>query len=216
MNENSPNPYAPPLAALSIAEPASGMQIASLSIRFGTYVADYIVSYAITLAVFSALVAAKFELSVLTSGWRYFAFSYGLTFVFYLVFESLFRRTPGKWIFGTRVVDRSGNPPSFEQIVKRSLARLIPMEPLSLFGSRPLGWHDSLSETRVVRTRGAGTMSPEESFAPPPLSAEEANRPANWASMSDAEKSLWGMRERERRSSIARQRWSDSASSKDG
>jgi hypothetical protein len=40
----------------------------------------------------------------------------------------------------------------------RSAARSIPFEPFSFLGGQPTGWHDRLSETRVVRkARASGT-----------------------------------------------------------
>ena len=68
--------------------------------------------------------------------------------------EALFQRTLAKFLTGTRVVRADGTRPSFAQILGRSFARFIPFEAFSfLFGSHPVGWHDSLSGTRVVLTR---------------------------------------------------------------
>jgi uncharacterized RDD family membrane protein YckC len=63
----------------------------------------------------------------------------------------LWARTPGKWVFGTVVVNESGGKPSFGRVLKRTFSRFIPFEPFSFFGER--GWHDSLSDTLVVRKR---------------------------------------------------------------
>ncbi len=73
----------------------------------------------------------------------------------YFVFtEALFQRTLAKFITGTMVVNADGGRPSFGQIVGRSFARLIPFEAFSFLGSRnPVGWHDSMSGTRVISTR---------------------------------------------------------------
>ena len=46
-----------------------------------------------------------------------------------------------------------GRTPRFPQILGRSLARLIPFEAFSFFGALGVGWHDSFSNTRVIRTR---------------------------------------------------------------
>jgi uncharacterized RDD family membrane protein YckC len=76
-----------------------------------------------------------------------------LTVLFYYIgMESLFGKTFGKFITRTRVVNSAGGPPSFGQVVGRSLARFIPFEAFSFFGGKghPVGWHDSLSNTRVV------------------------------------------------------------------
>ena len=71
---------------------------------------------------------------------------------YYVVTEALFQRTIAKFITNTKVVKEDGSCPSFGQILGRSFARLIPFEALSFFnGKNPVGWHDSLSGTRVVR-----------------------------------------------------------------
>jgi uncharacterized RDD family membrane protein YckC len=70
---------------------------------------------------------------------------------YFVVMEALFQRTIAKFLTGTRVVTPDGGRPSFGQIVGRSFARLIPFEAFSFLGSaNPIGWHDSLSGTRVV------------------------------------------------------------------
>ncbi|QDU54526.1 RDD family protein [Aeoliella mucimassa] len=71
--------------------------------------------------------------------------------VYFLVMESLFQKTIGKMLTGTKVVDVDGRRPSFQQLLGRSLSRFVPFEAFSfLGGSRPVGWHDSWSGTRVV------------------------------------------------------------------
>jgi uncharacterized RDD family membrane protein YckC len=75
---------------------------------------------------------------------------------YYIVMEGMFQRTIGKMITGTRVVRIDGGRPSLGQVVGRTFARLIPFEAFSFLGGNgyPVGWHDSLSGTRVVRSRG--------------------------------------------------------------
>ena len=69
-----------------------------------------------------------------------------------ILLEGFLGRTLGKFVTGTRVVAVDGGRASWGQIVGRTFARLIPFEPFSFFGSSPpVGWHDSLSGTRVVR-----------------------------------------------------------------
>jgi uncharacterized RDD family membrane protein YckC len=70
---------------------------------------------------------------------------------YWIGFEYAFGKTPAKFLTRTKVVDENGNKPSFGAIVGRTFARLIPFEPFSFLGSRPVGWHDSLSGTRVVK-----------------------------------------------------------------
>lgn len=71
--------------------------------------------------------------------------------LYYLIFESIWQRTPGKWATKTKVVKLDGTKPSFWRILGRSLARAIPFNALSfLFGKYPYGWHDMISGTMVV------------------------------------------------------------------
>ncbi|OGC84984.1 hypothetical protein A3F55_01175 [Candidatus Adlerbacteria bacterium RIFCSPHIGHO2_12_FULL_53_18] len=71
--------------------------------------------------------------------------------LYYIFFESIWQRTPGKWATGTKVVKLDGTKPGFWRIVGRSFSRLIPFEALSfLFGHYPYGWHDRISKTMVV------------------------------------------------------------------
>ncbi|TZF89760.1 RDD family protein [Lysobacter lacus] len=45
-------------------------------------------------------------------------------------------RTPGKFIFGTCVVNTDGYAPSLGQAVGRTLCRMIPCEPFSVLFAR--------------------------------------------------------------------------------
>ena len=77
--------------------------------------------------------------------------SYAIAFLgYYIVMESVWQRTIGKFLFGTKVVAMDGGKPSFGQVVGRSFARYIPFEALSFLASNPQGWHDSLPKTLVV------------------------------------------------------------------
>ena len=74
---------------------------------------------------------------------------------YYIVCELAFGRTVGKFVTGTRVVNSQGQVATTGQIIGRSFARMIPFEAFSFFGGKgfPVGWHDSLSGTRVIKTR---------------------------------------------------------------
>lgn len=80
-------------------------------------------------------------------------FSLASFFFYYFVMELAFGRTVGKFITGTKVVRADGSHPSAGQIVGRTLSRIIPFEAFSFFSSPCVGWHDSLSGTRVIKTR---------------------------------------------------------------
>lgn len=82
-----------------------------------------------------------------------FLFGAVICLVYYIFFEGLAGRTPGKFITGTKVVNELGKKASFLQIVGRSCSRLIPFEIFSFLGDSGRGWHDSLSNTYVVKCR---------------------------------------------------------------
>ncbi|MCE9556508.1 MAG: RDD family protein [Planctomycetes bacterium] len=70
---------------------------------------------------------------------------------YFILTEGLLQRSPAKFITGTKVVNVHGQRPTWRQIAGRTLARFIPFEPFSfLFGPEAIGWHDSLSDTRVI------------------------------------------------------------------
>lgn len=69
------------------------------------------------------------------------------TLLYYVLFESFFQTTPGKFINNNVVVTNDGSKPSFLRILGRTLCRFIPLEPvLFYFGNR---LHDNLSNTGV-------------------------------------------------------------------
>lgn len=74
----------------------------------------------------------------------------GVYLLYYILLESIFGLTIGKIITGTRLVDYQGNKPAFGKVLLRSLIRLIPIEWFTYLTKYPLGWHDSLSKTKVV------------------------------------------------------------------
>jgi uncharacterized RDD family membrane protein YckC len=78
-------------------------------------------------------------------GWFFF----GILFLYYLLFESIFTRTPGKWVTYSKVVDKEGKRPSFSSIFIRSLSRLIIIDLFFIpFLGKPL--HDYVSKTQLV------------------------------------------------------------------
>ena len=69
---------------------------------------------------------------------------------YYVLSESLFAKSPAKFITKTTVMRTDGSKPKLKQIIGRTFARLIPFEFVSFFGHNPTGWHDRLSGTMVV------------------------------------------------------------------
>lgn len=75
--------------------------------------------------------------------------------IYSLLLEFKWGKTIGKIVTMTKVIYvPSSNTPYFAVCIRRSLSRLIPFDPLSyLFSLKPAGWHDRISNTRVVRTK---------------------------------------------------------------
>jgi hypothetical protein len=70
--------------------------------------------------------------------------------IYYFFFEFLFSATPAKFLSETRVVDEEyEDKPYYKEIIARTFCRFIPFEPFSFFGR--IGWHDGLSNTKVVK-----------------------------------------------------------------
>ncbi len=70
-------------------------------------------------------------------------------FVYYLFFEGIFARTPGKWFTISKVINSNGGKPSFFQAIIRSLVRLTVIDCFFIpFLNKPL--HDYLSRTDVA------------------------------------------------------------------
>lgn len=72
-----------------------------------------------------------------------------ISILYYLFFEGIFKTTPGKYLTQTIVVSLGKERVSFGQILGRTFARKIPLEPFSFFGR--LGWHDMFPKTTVVQ-----------------------------------------------------------------
>lgn len=79
-----------------------------------------------------------------------YSFFFCSLFVYYFIFEAIWRRTPGKWLSISKVVGKNGKKASFLQVLVRSLVRLtvIDMFFIPFLNGRTL--HDFLSGTYVV------------------------------------------------------------------
>ncbi|MEZ5004321.1 MAG: RDD family protein [Chitinophagales bacterium] len=76
---------------------------------------------------------------------------YFIAYSWWFIFEFIFQKTPSKFLTKTKVVDLEGAKPSIAKIFIRTIARFIPFEFVSFLMGKPYGWHDSLSNTRVVK-----------------------------------------------------------------
>jgi uncharacterized RDD family membrane protein YckC len=72
--------------------------------------------------------------------------------IYYTLCEKLFKgRTLGKLITGTRAIRQDGKELSFKDALLRSLSRCVPFEFFSGFNT--LTWHDSWTNTMVIKAR---------------------------------------------------------------
>jgi uncharacterized RDD family membrane protein YckC len=154
------DPYQAPASAVDdVAPEPVALRVAGRWRRLGTYVVDAFgfAIVGILVAIVMVVAVGEAQMLAMLEGWRENVFSLGIMIAYYLFFEGLFGRTPGKFACGTRVVDESGARPRFGQVVGRTFARLIPFEPLSLlFNAGRTGWHDTLPHTLVVLVPGRG------------------------------------------------------------
>lgn len=143
------NPYASPVSDEARTSIPSELNLASNGQRFATFLLDYIgMTLCSGVLGFVLALIGGAELALLSS-----LFGIFVMLGYYAGFEAAFGRTPGKMLVGTRVVTTTGGDPSFGQCLGRTLARCVPFEPFSFFGSEPVGWHDRWTNTRVIRTR---------------------------------------------------------------
>ena len=132
-------------------------QMASQWKRFLNYLLD-LVSIFIFIFIFSfifGIVLAIVAPSVVSDlGESNLLFEYIVGFIimmiYYTSFEAITGRTIAKYITNTKVVTETGEKPDFKTILVRSLCRFIPIEPFSILFNDGLGWHDSISNTRVI------------------------------------------------------------------
>ncbi len=67
---------------------------------------------------------------------------------YFILFEYFYQWTPGKYLLHLQVTDISGTHPSFSQIIKRNIAKMIPLEYVSY--KDQTWWHERWSGTRVI------------------------------------------------------------------
>ncbi|KQV45826.1 MULTISPECIES: RDD family protein [unclassified Duganella] len=146
------NPYAPG-SALAQRERVSG-EPASATRRFWTFVADTI-AIRIGFLALEIVYGVCYGLEALgeLNGVKWWGVYIIFYVAYYVALEVLFGRTVGKLLTGTRVVTSEGQALSIPTALLRTFCRLIPLEPMS-FSLGETWWHDSLSRTQVVRTRG--------------------------------------------------------------
>jgi uncharacterized RDD family membrane protein YckC len=98
-----------------------------------------------------------------------------LTAIAIIVFWIYKSATPGKMIFGAKIVDaRTGGPMTTGQAIGRYLGYYVSLFTLCIgflwvaFDSRKQGFHDKLANTVVIRARRAPRDAAADFKGPPP------------------------------------------------
>jgi uncharacterized RDD family membrane protein YckC len=133
--------------------------LASQGQRFVNYIVDVVFIYII---IFTLI----FGISVITTLLGSDAFvnwtqdindleGYAVFFIIFIPYfalsEGLLSRSFSKYITKTKVVNEDGSNITLITAFKRTFCRIIPMEQFSFFGADARGWHDSITDTYVVK-----------------------------------------------------------------
>ena len=126
--------------------------------RFANYVVDSIVKYAVRVGLVALSIFMTdgyysgniFSFTATDSAWLNLLLGYGLSLVYYFIFEALTQRTVGKYVTNTIVITLDGTKPDLDTTLKRTLCRIIPFEAFSFFSADARGWHDTMTDTAVV------------------------------------------------------------------
>lgn len=149
------SPYEPPKSTIEDVDTGiQDIQPASKWLRFANLIIDYIgnVILGFIVGLLVAIVFGEAGIQQLQSI-PDILIGTPIMLGYYILFESVVGRTPGKLITGTRVVNDRGRKPTFGQILGRSFSRFIPFEAFSFLGQKGRGWHDSLPNTYVIKCR---------------------------------------------------------------
>ena len=132
------------------------MLLASMKLRIINFIIDFSIIILICILLFYAFAKAifLFGLNNLIPDGKIISIDTLLLIVmalYYLLFESLANKTIAKYLTKTRVVNRTGDKPTFLQIVARTFIRtIVPLDLLTfIYGAK--GWHDRYSFTEVIR-----------------------------------------------------------------
>jgi len=126
------------------------MNLVGIGTRVINFVVDFIL---ILLLTYAAYTGWTFYVTYYNKTYfPFYDFLAAVTFLYYLFFEGIWRRTPGKWMSLTKVVSAEGKKASFGQIVVRSIIRVVGIALIDSLFLPILGrtLHDYVSKTYVV------------------------------------------------------------------
>ncbi len=121
--------------------------------RFVNYLIDIIIYYALMFAVgiFAGLTSPDSFADESETGAGWYVIALIIWLGYYTFSEGSSGKTLGKLVTGTKVVSGTGDRISYKDAFIRSLCRLVPFEPLSIFFGQGGMWHDKWSRTQVVK-----------------------------------------------------------------
>lgn len=131
---------------------------ASKGLRLGNYLIDLAIFYGCIMGVFFVMGLISQDPEALIDDLDHVNpfLDRILTLILYAIYmfviEILLKgRSIGKFLTGTKVVTTDGNQPTMGDLFTRNISRAVPFDQLSFLGNN--GWHDSWSDTRVVRIK---------------------------------------------------------------
>ena len=133
--------------------------MASRGQRFLNYIIDVVIIYILIFGVsfITALIATYLEATSFLewlqniNGLEEYLIYFIIMIPYFTLMESIFSKSVGKFITKTMVVLEDGSKPESGTILRRTLCRIIPFDGLSFLGTPSRGWHDSITDTYVVR-----------------------------------------------------------------
>ncbi len=135
----------------------SELNMASTGQRFATYLIDMLAFYAIAFVFGGAagFIIAASDGGIVDSGFELIIQLIALIgfSLYYIIMEGATGKTLGKYVAGTMVVYANGQKPNYRSALTRTLSRIVPFEVFTAFSSSGRMWHDSWTNTFVIRTR---------------------------------------------------------------
>lgn len=133
--------------------------MASRGHRFLNYIIDTIIIYILIFGVsfITAIIATYLEATRFLewlqniNGLEEYLIYFIIMIPYFTFMESFFSKSVGKFVTKTMVVLEDGSKPDSGTILRRTLCRIIPFNALSFLGTPSRGWHDSITDTYVVR-----------------------------------------------------------------
>lgn len=154
--QNTESIYSPPkshIQDLTLESSENTLNSADKSRRLTNFLIDTVAYYALVFALSFLLGVLSYVgqidlISFLNNQAGGLLFAVVIMLLYYVPMEYYTGRTLGKLMTGTYVVSMDGAKPSFNQILLRSLTRLVPFELFSFLGKNN-GWHDKWTNTQV-------------------------------------------------------------------